>query len=245
MMQLAIFSDLDDTWFQTAAKCGATGGEVAALDKQGQALSFHRPAQRALLDVLHPAATHFIPVTGRNSEALARVRSPTWADLAITSHGAWVLAAPGRPDPVWQAQLVPHLECWTPRLETCAAQAQVIAAQWGGRARVIEDQACAVYVSCKGDAAYLDAIEVELASGWRQLGGRLHRNGHNLALLPPFADKAAAVRFVMQRLQAAGDWVFLGLGDSLTDLPFLQLCDFALIPQPSQIQQLTWDVVHG
>ncbi len=245
-MQLAIFSDLDDTWFQTAPKCGGlTDNTVAALDRLGQALSFHKPVQHALLKLLHPAATHFIPVTGRNGEALARVVSPTWTDWAITSHGAWVLQAGGQPDAAWQAYLAPHLAVWIPHLTAFAAEAQPLAAHHAGRARLILDQALPVYVSCKGEAAYLDAVEAQLTAPWQALGGQVHRNGHNLALLPPFANKATAVHFLMQRLRQAGEWVFLGLGDSLTDLPFLQLCDFALVPQASQIQQRAWSAAHG
>jgi hydroxymethylpyrimidine pyrophosphatase-like HAD family hydrolase len=240
-MRLAIFSDLDDTLFQTEAKCPSTQRSVAALDRQGQALSFHAPAQQALLHLLHPAATQFIPVTGRNSAALARVISPQFTGAAITSHGAQVLTPAREPDALWAAQIAPALTVWSSHLAAFTLAAQQLAAQIsGGRARLIDDADVPVYVSCKGEPGYLDAVDAALSADWRALGGRLHRNGHNLALLPPYADKAAAVEFLMQRMMQEGDWLFLGLGDSVTDLPFLRLCDFALTPRTSQIHQKTW-----
>jgi hypothetical protein len=45
----------------------------------------------------------------------------------------------------------------------------------------------------------------------------------------------------MERLGAGSSQpLFIGLGDSATDLPFLRLCHYALTPRGSQIQVLTW-----
>ena len=68
----------------------------------------------------------------------------------------------------------------------------------------------------------------------------LHYNGNNLALTVVGAQKHDAVREVAAELERDGPIVTLGAGDSLTDLPFLRTCDFALVPKGSQIQTETW-----
>ena len=68
----------------------------------------------------------------------------------------------------------------------------------------------------------------------------LHCNGNNLALMVKGAQKHDAVRRVTAELKQDGPLVTIGAGDSLTDLPFMQICDFALVPQASQIQTETW-----
>lgn len=234
-----LFADLDDSLLQTAAKCRSGTAAVAAHDRHGQPLSYHTAEQLDLLALFRDAT--IVPVTGRNREALERVVSPVFRSVRITSHGALVLDAAGRLLPDWASQLDPAVQLWAPRLEEALAQTRRIIARtgWTLRARLIEDAGRPVYVSIKGEAAELDALAAPLAPLW--IEGTLHRNGHNLALLPPFADKAAAVYHVMRTWPATPrPPLFIGLGDSLTDLPFLRLCHFAMTPRDTQIQTLRW-----
>jgi len=53
-------------------------------------------------------------------------------------------------------------------------------------------------------------------------------------------QKHDAVRRVARELERDGPIVTIGAGDSLTDIPFLRACDFALVPRDSQIQRDTW-----
>ena len=68
----------------------------------------------------------------------------------------------------------------------------------------------------------------------------LHYNGNNLALTVRGAQKHDAVRRVGAELERDGPIVTIGAGDSLTDISFLRVCDFALVPRDSQIQMETW-----
>jgi len=68
----------------------------------------------------------------------------------------------------------------------------------------------------------------------------LHYNGNNLAVTVAGTQKHDAVRRVAAELQRDGPIVTIGAGDSLTDIPFLRACDFALVPRASQIQTETW-----
>ena len=67
-------------------------------------------------------------------------------------------------------------------------------------------------------------------------GEKLHWNGNNLALLPPWLDKAHAVRRLQEQYRRRyGTILSIGMGDSASDLPFMQRCDYLLTPVGSQI----------
>ena len=64
----------------------------------------------------------------------------------------------------------------------------------------------------------------------------MHRNGNNAAFLPPFLGKEHAVAYLLPELRRRHpDAPVIGIGDSLTDAPFMQLCDFAMMPAGSQL----------
>ena len=235
-----LFVDLDDSLLQTRDKCRHLPLLGAALDRSGVPLSFHTPQQIALLDLFRDAT--LIPVTGRNLDALRRVVSPPFSSYRITSHGALVLGPDEQPLGAWRAALEGQLPLWSERLTAISglAHRQIRRRGLGLRARIIEDLGFPVYLSVKGPPKELERLADDLAPEWTT--GIVHRNDHNLALLPPFANKATAVRHVMGAIRAAcGETpLFIGIGDSLTDLPFLRLCHFALVPQHSQIQECTW-----
>ena len=97
----------------------------------------------------------------------------------------------------------------------------------------IVDQNIHAYVSVKGTKDALNIIE----SIGRDTSLRLHRNGRNLALLPAYTSKKRAVEHIKNLLDIRPDDLVLGMGDSLTDLPFMRLCQFGIIPVGSQIDQ--------
>ena len=234
------FVDLDDSLLQTREKCRQAPLTEAAYDRTGAPLSFHTPAQIALLELLQGAS--LIPVTGRNLRALRQVRSPRFSSYRITSHGALVLGPDEDLLPSWRAGLHHQASEWAgPLAEVAAIADELIATErLALRSRVIDDLGIPVYVSIKGPPVELSLLAERIAPHWGT--GVVHSNDKNLALLPPFADKAAAVRHVMAEIEGTVEAppVYIGIGDSLTDLPFLRLCHFALVPQHSQIQAQAW-----
>jgi hypothetical protein len=106
------------------------------------------------------------------------------------------------------------------------------------RVRVLEEEGLPLYVLAKhpdGDAealaAAIDRVVPEVPPGWT-----VHRNGNNAAFLPPFLGKQHAVAFLLPELRRQHpDAPVIGVGDSLTDAPFMALCDFAMMPGRSQL----------
>lgn len=236
---LYIFSDLDDSLFQTERKCPPQAAlRAAAMDRHGQTLSYFTAEQGILLALLEQGTV--IPVTGRNTAALDRVHL-SFGSYRVTSHGALVAGPDGRPDSAWLALYETQRAVWMERMEYVLIEINQVIERHdlALRCRIIEDQGWPVYVSIKGDESALERLLPTARTLWRGAEARIHRNGQNMALLPPFADKEKAVAFLMRRIRdTVLNPLFLGLGDSITDLPFLRLCHYAITPRGSQIQTL-------
>ncbi len=236
-----IFTDLDDSLFQTRRKClSQTVLFDAATDRQGQILSFFTQQQKSLAKLLEQAT--LIPVTGRNSDALNRVCLP-FSSYRVTSHGAMILQANGQPDPAWLEQLWSQQAYWLKLMETACTWVHRYIDDKGldARCHILEDQGLPMYVSIKGSEQTIEVMAQGMSQIWNAEGATIHRNGHNMALLPSYASKEQAVSFLMQRLTESDALpLFMGIGDSTTDLPFLGLCDYALIPRRSQIGERLW-----
>jgi hydroxymethylpyrimidine pyrophosphatase-like HAD family hydrolase len=233
-----VFVDLDDTLFSTLRK-DPTATLAVAFDRQDQPRSFMSERQRAFLAWLSRDAL-LVPTTGRNREAFRRVRLPL-DGYAICSFGGLILTPDGEPEPHWHA-----------RMATAAADCQVLLTRLTERlleladergldvrARVICDADVPFYVSAKhnrDDSAGLESLSAAilplLPDGWQ-----LHLNDNNLSIMPPFLGKEHAVAWFLQEIAADGAFA-VGVGDSLSDAPFLALCDYVVTPSRSQLFSL-------
>lgn len=240
-MRAIAFVDLDDTLFQTIRKCPPDVPEHAltplGFARDGAPLSYATPRQVAFIAWL-TETTLFVPVTARGLDALRRVRIPFTA--AVCAHGGVVLDDEGAPDPAWTAHIAAQAAAHAPMLATLAEAVTRSAATLGTplSVRILSEGPTGLYVLVKHpntvDAelhAAVDAMLSEVPQGWT-----VHRNGNNVAIMPPFLGKAHAVAHILPRLRARyPDAPTLGIGDSLTDAPYMRLCDFAMTPTGSQL----------
>lgn len=241
MSRLILFLDLDDTILQTAPKCPPGEPLIpAAVDRAGRALSFMSQGQQRLFDWWAEQAT-IIPVTGRTDDALARVLMP-FTSWRITHHGAVIRQPDGQLPPWWHEEIAPRLSAAQPLLQQLAEQLGVDAVAGGYRVSQhrIEQQLTYLSIKADGDGDALACVRKRLEAEGLPPTVALHHNGNNLALMVRAAQKHHAVQRVIQELAKDGPVLSIGAGDSLTDLPFLRLCDFALVPKDSQIQRETW-----
>lgn len=235
-MRALVLVDLDDTLFQTRRKCPPDVPESAltplGFGRDGAPLGFATPRQLGFLAWLSEAAL-IVPVTGRSHEALKRVRlDHGWG---VCAHGGVVLGADGAPDPDWTGHIAGEA---APHAPTLAALVEAA----GPLARVLHEGEIPLYVLMKHPEADEAMLEEALArvtplvpGGWT-----IHRNGNNAALMPPYLGKAQAVRALLPRLRALHpDAPVIGIGDSLSDAPFMALCDYAMTPIGSQLGAAT------
>lgn len=232
-MKFIVFTDLDDTLFTSLRKAppGDSHRPVAYL-RDGAPISYASATQQAWLAHWQEHAL-VIPVTARNLDAYRRVRLD-FRHHAILNYGGLILNPDGHIDATWQAHSAAQAVQSQARLQALADRATA----WGEdlHIRLIHDQGICFYLLIKSHSgAPLDAVAADLAAQL-QVGEQLHHNGNNLAILPPWLDKAHAVAHVQALYrQQYGAIISVGMGDSRIDLAFMRQCDFLLTPQHSQI----------
>lgn len=238
-MRAIALVDLDDTLFQTLGKCPpdvpAEALAPIGYARDGAPLSYATPRQLSFLSWLSDS-TLLVPVTARSRDALDRVRIP-WT-RAICAHGGLILDGDGDADPRWHERMAAEADAHAGSLAALSQRVLDEAGDSALRVRVLEEDGVPLYVLAKhpeGDAAVLAAtigkVVEDVPAGWT-----VHLNGNNAAFLPPFLGKQHAVAFLMPELRRRyPDAPVIGIGDSLTDAPFMALCDFAMMPSRSQL----------
>lgn len=255
MNKPVVFSDLDDTLFQTKRKmidklagdCAGTG----ALDQQGQPNSFMNIEQKMLVEWLQQTAD-LIPVTARGTEEISRVNID-FKSWAVTTHGAVVLQPDGKPDPRWQQSIVSSLAPYQQRLIDlqAALTQQMHDRNMNAFARInYEYDGVAIYLVMKTrdkDRLHeLYSLSDEMRSTLGDDGFYIHANANNIAWLPKPIEKGRATEYLLQKLRSErGAFPVIGLGDSLTDYGFMRQCNWFGIPYQSQFAQAINSKIYG
>ena len=242
-MHKVLFVDLDDTLFCSDRKHPPTPQCVPlAFLKDGQPISYASAAQQSMLQLLQQSM-EVVPVTARNLNAFSRVRID-FSSAAILNYGGTVLDADGQLDAAWLERSQRESAATLDALAALESEllAHCHSAGLPLSVRTISDHGVAFYIVIKsptGQLQDIDAIAAHCAQLCQQfVGFRLHRNGNNVALLPPWLDKSHAVAHVKQTLaQRHPEMVTFGMGDSLVDLAFMNECQYMIVPSASQIAQ--------
>lgn len=243
--------DLDDTLFQTQRKIDAwqlpTSEQnkliCASVNKQGEPLSFMTQRQAAMVNWLL-ACTELIAVTARDTQEIKRVKLP-FNSWQVLTHGAVILSPDGRPLPGWQAQMHCQLSTQQDNL-TRAVDIIEQANQNYGQALKLAihsdtflGQDLIIYLAIKHQQKDHQAL-ADLSQRLPTLLGNLaddfyiHINANNLAILPHCIHKRHAVQYLLTEHLDTSRPSF-GFGDSLADLPFLQLLDWYGTPNHGQL----------
>ena len=244
-MELFVFLDLDDTIFQTKRKCPENAKITpAAFLKDGSPISYFTEKQRHLFNLLNKK-TRLIPTTARNENAFKRACIDDF-DYAIINHGGIILNRDGSVHQGWYQKIEPQVNAMLPDLKALEAHVQQFANQQQVpyNIRLISDFGLTFYLLVKHqerDKNTLKMLYEQVISPYiesQQLDFYCHLNDNNLAVLPKFLNKAPAVSFLQEQLEKEHkEYLSFGMGDSLTDVPYMQLCDYFITPTNSQIIQ--------
>ena len=246
--------DLDDTLFQTQRKIDAWDLPTAepenlvcaTVNKQGEPLSFMSARQASLFNWLL-ASTELIVVTARDRSEIKRVKLP-FDSWQVLTHGAIILTADGELLSAWQQRMYDQL---TPLQERLSQLSTLISNYSREDVSVNKDlkltphsdffinNELIIYLAIKHAQKDHQAL-VNLA---KQLPTLIpdfdeyfyvHVNANNLAILPHAVHKRHAVQFLLDNHLDSQRPSF-GFGDSLADLPFLQLLDWYGMPNHGQL----------
>jgi hypothetical protein len=237
-----ILADLDDTLFQTARKCPggvADGLRLMSRLNDGSPSGYASARQENLLAWLRIG--RLIPVTARSRSALVRVdieQAP-----AICGNGGCIITDGGEIDQAWHDHLVAQARDGQTVDDVYATLTGALDAA-AFRHWIAAENGMPQFVVIKSNhdgGEILAEVERDLAplvpAGWR-----VHRNDNNLAYLPVWLSKRHAVRYLIEKLRAdAPDAPIIGIGDSVSDVGFMDMCDFAMTPTKGQL----WKHVGG
>lgn len=243
--------DLDDTLFQTQRKIDAwqlpTSEQnkliCATVNKQGEPLSFMTQRQAAMVNWLF-ASTELIAVTARDTQEIKRVKLP-FNSWQVLTHGAVIVTPNGDSLPDWQAQMHRQLATQQDNLTRVidiikqANQSYGQALKLAIHSDMFLGQELIIYLAIKHQQKDHQAL-ADLSQRLPTLLGNLaddfytHINANNLAILPHCIHKRHAVQYLLTEHLNPSRPSF-GFGDSLADLPFLQLLDWYGTPNHGQL----------
>lgn len=242
-MELFVFLDLDDTIFQTKRKCPQDKPIFpAAFAKDGSVMSFFTSKQVKLFKLLNHK-TRLIPTTARNHSSFLLTKIENF-DYAIINHGGIILNADGSVHQGWFKHIKRLLEPVLPDLIRLQSVLEMEAQKCNipFKIRLIDDLGLTFYLLVKHEDRnhlVLKTLLTEIIEPYltqQQLDFYCHLNDNNLAVLPRFLNKAPAVKFLQQELDKQySEYLSVGMGDSLTDIAYMQLCDYFMTPKNSQI----------
>jgi len=249
--------DLDDTLFQTQRKIDSwdlptTEPEslvCATVNKQDEPLSFMSQRQAIFFNWLL-ASTELIVVTARDRSEIKRVKLP-FDSWQVLTHGAIILTSDGALLSSWQQhmynQLAPLQDKLTKLSQLFASHSQseqshlVFTPHIDSFNNGSTDEELTIYLAIKHAQKDHQAL-VDLAEKLPTLirdfdqDFYVHVNANNLAILPHAAHKRHAVQFLLEH-HLDHQRPSFGFGDSLADLPFLQLLDWYGMPNHGQLHE--------
>lgn len=249
--------DLDDTLFQTQRKIDAwhlptsepENLVCATVNKQGKPLSFMSQRQAAFFNWLL-LSTELIVVTARDRSEIKRVKLP-FDSWQVLTHGAIILDRNGTLQAQWQKRMHSQLAPLQDKL-------QQLSQLFANHSRNDNSQLVFTpHIDSFNDGAVNEELTIYLAIKHGQkdhqalveLAKKLptlirdfeqdfyvHVNANNLAILPHAVHKHHAVQFLLDH-HLDNQRPSFGFGDSLADLPFLQLLDWYGMPNHGQLHE--------
>ena len=249
--------DLDDTLFQTQRKIDAWQVPTAepehlvcaTVNKQGEPLSFMSQRQATFFNWLLNS-TELIVVTARDRSEIKRVKLP-FDSWQVLTHGAIILTADGQLLSAWQQHMTSKLAPLQDKLnqlsELFASHSKseqshlVFTPHVDSFNNGSVNEELTIYLALKHAQKDHQAL-VELAKKLPTLirdfeqDFYVHVNANNLAILPHAVHKRHAVQFLLDN-HLDHQRPSFGFGDSLADLPFLQLLDWYGMPSRGQMHE--------
>lgn len=271
MIKPIVFTDLDDTLFQTRHKLSKLkkyAGDLKAATVTDNIcnISFMTNKQKQLSDWLLNFAT-VIPVTARDFEQTSRVLL-SFKSWKIISNGGEIIQPNGEFCRDWEQYVSEQHKIYEKKIFefkkdfetflTALDEKKYIDINLFSIKFVKTRKGIPLYFTAKikgfndfknyeiknkyycvlhhaANDAYSEFCKKLSITSEDEKKYILHINNNNIAFIPNSISKKEAVSFVKQKIDPDDNILALGMGDSISDLQFMQTCDFVCYPQKSQI----------
>ncbi len=246
-MKRFVFSDLDNTIVRHLSRVGEETFELVGTDESGQANTVMTSSDLEFFEEICRFGT-LIPTTGRSMAAYGQLFGFKFESWAILNHGATILTPDSSVDAVWLERTTKIMAGLTTDLLRLYENLQPLKnlvledCHYSNTIKLHSEHDLALYISIRASRTmpknHLELLRQKVLEvlGLEQNFELLH-TGRITSVIPRQLNKKDAVLEVMTRL---GQIETLGAGDALTDLPFMQLCNFQRAPKNSEIQTLAW-----
>jgi hydroxymethylpyrimidine pyrophosphatase-like HAD family hydrolase len=230
-----VLADVDDNLISTVRTEPEPGAKPCSFDKEGRVCGFLTRKQEAMMDLLS-AGARVVPCTARSY--IGRLELPALAgNYAILANGGTILGPDGNRLRSWFDYMEPLSVSDSPVMHELARLGKAAGRERGFnvRSKVVSSKDLDLYVSIKHNDKNVEEL-AQLAALLRSSvpdGWALHHNGNAIFLMPNWLGKDKAVEWFIANVVPQGA-VTIGMGDSLSDLSFMNLCDYALMPRKSQ-----------
>ena len=227
--KILFFSDIDDTLIQTKRKTDFSKKTVvASYDKDGNESSYFYEGTKIFIDKIIDSDINFIPTTARNLASYQRTvfyKNPK-IKYAILNFGGLILKD-NKVDQEWDEYISKEYKKITP-IKTIFKDLEELLDN-NIQIKIIDGYYISIYNKNK-----LDNIEVlkEIKTGLEGFISKhneyyIYENGNSFGILPNFLNKEHGVKYLMEKLSPI---LSIGAGDNISDLDFMKLTDFKLLP---------------
>lgn len=244
MSQALLFLDLDDTIFQTKRK--RPDGIVPGTETENpENVSYLTPAQKTFFNILsQEESLKIIPVTARDFDQYQRtfISDHPEVDIAAINFAGQILQN-DQPDPDWQSHIQKQYNKMDFPIEEAFQTLDEDIDSDKLRLITIDDYYLGIK-SIQRDQDYYEKAFQEIREKFKEQFEEeyfVHQNANNLSFIPKFINKEEAVTYLTDKFEPK---LTIGMGDSISDLSFMQACDFSIFPNPSQIGRLIPELLN-
>ncbi len=236
--RIFFFSDIDDTLIQTRRKTDFTKSTVVGgYTKDGKENSFFYEGTKLFIDTLLASNITFVPTTARNLDSYNRTvfAKESAIKYVILNFGGLVLVD-GKTDKEWESKMsrsyanIMAMESLYSRLNH-----QLESAGMELVVKIIDGFYISIY-----NKFNLDNINIlkEIKESLQDFLSEhkdfyLYENDNSFAILPNFLNKKFAVEYLIEKNNPI---LTLGAGDNISDLNFMDLTSFRLIPNKVSVK---------
>ena len=230
--QIIFFTDMDDTIIQTKRKTDFSKEiEVGGYNKDGEESSFYYSGTKLFIDKLLEANITLIPTTARslNSYYRTTLSKDNRIKYAILNFGAMILVD-NKIDTQWKEKIEKKLKS----ISLFSISEDIInILDKSLTIKIIDD----FYINIHNKVGLDNKSIKETLDNY--LVNRdefyLHHNDNSFAILPKCINKSFAVEYMIDKLNPI---LSLGAGDNRSDLDFMNITDFRVIPKKTSINML-------